>query len=244
MKTKRKIIEIDENLCDGCGQCVPSCAEGAIEIVDGKARLVQERYCDGLGACLGECPTGALKIVEREAEEFDEDAVRDYLEQKKDQGAVPTLECGCPSEFARPFTSMASSCEAANRPTTVQGSMLSHWPIQLRLVGASPPFLKDAHLLIASDCTVAAYPAFHQEFLPGKVLLMGCPKFDDIDIYRERLVEIFKTNSIQSVTCVVMEVPCCGGMPRLIEASMHDAAVSIPTKIVTVGIKGWILGQK
>ncbi len=244
MKTKRKIIEIDEQLCNGCGQCVPACAEGAIEIIDGKARLVAERYCDGLGACLGECPTGALKIVEREAEEFDEEAVHEYLKEKEKKKAEEKMPCGCPSTLAQTFSPTATSCESANRPTTLQGTMLSHWPIQLRLVGPNAPFLKDAHLLVAADCTAAAYPTFHQEFVPGKVLLMGCPKFDDLDLYKERLIEIFKTNSIKSITCTIMEVPCCGGMPRLIEVAMKEAGVSIPMNTLVIGIKGQLLGQK
>ncbi len=233
MKIMRKIIEIDEALCNGCGQCVPACEEGAIEIIDGKARLVAEKYCDGLGACLGECPQGALKIVEREADDFDEEAVEEYLRQKNiakkiDKKAQATgggdnpLPCGCPSAISQAF----------------KGSLLGHWPIQLRLVPPHAPFLRDADLLIASDCSVAAYPPFHQEMLPNRALLMGCPKFDDVDIYKERLVDIFKQNNIRSITVVIMEVPCCGAMPRLVEAALKEANVSIPVNRVVIGIKG------
>ncbi len=235
MKIKRKIIEIDEELCNGCGQCVPACEEGAIEIINGKAKLVAERYCDGLGACLGECPQGALKIVERVAEDFDEEAVEERLKTMKEQ---KPMACGCPSTMTQSWKAPKKTCEDFSRPTLLEESALSHWPIQLRLVNAEAPFLNGADLLIASDCTVAAYPAFHQEMLPGKILLMGCPKFDDISFYKEKLIEIFKKNSIRSVTNVIMEVPCCSGMPRLVEMAMEEAGVSIPTNTVVIGIRG------
>ncbi len=168
MKVQRRIIKIDDELCDGCAQCVPSCAEGAIQIIDGKARLVEEKYCDGLGACLGECPTGALSIVQREAEEFDEEAVEEHLSSKtqKVHHDEATLPCGCPSSQMQTFAPHASR--------------LSHWPVQIRLVPATAPFLQGADLLVAADCTPVAYPNFHQDFLQDKAVMIGCPKFDDV----------------------------------------------------------------
>ena len=186
MKVKRKIIEIDEELCDGCGQCVPACAEGAVQVVNGKAKLVSDKYCDGLGACLGECPNGAITMVDREAEEFDEEAVEEYLSSKAHEGISEeaTLACGCPSTQVESFIPSVS-CQDANEPAVQASttSALSHWPVQIRLVPASAPFLKGADLLVAADCTSVAYPNFHQDFLKGKVVMVGCPKFDDVEEY-------------------------------------------------------------
>ena len=194
MKTKRKIVEIDDELCDGCGLCVPSCAEGAIQIIDGKARLVAEKYCDGLGACLGECPTGALSVVEREAEEFDERAVEEYLKSRdsKERAQEATLPCGCPSAQVQSFISQLAH-QGEREPVSggATASALSHWPIQIRLVPPTAPFLKGADLLVAADCTPFTYPSFHQDFLKGRVLMVGCPKFDDVRAYIEKFAEIF-----------------------------------------------------
>ncbi|MBW2609829.1 MAG: 4Fe-4S binding protein [Deltaproteobacteria bacterium] len=245
MKVKRKIIKINEELCDGCGQCVPSCAEGAIQIVDGKAKLVSEVYCDGLGACLGECPTGALEIAEREADEFDEEAVEEYLSSKKKEEApkVETLPCGCPSTQIQEFVP-ASSCQAANEPVsqTSHVSALAHWPVQIRLVPPRAPFLKGADLLVAADCTPVAYPNFHQDFLKGKAVLVGCPKFDDVEEYIRKFADIFKTADIKSVTVLVMEVPCCSGLPIIVEKGMERAGVNIPIEQVVISARGEILG--
>ncbi len=245
MKTERKIIKIDEELCDGCGECVPSCAEGAIEIVDGKARLVAEKYCDGLGACLGECPKGALTVVEREAEEFNEEAVEEYL-SSKGQDESPeeaTMACGCPSAQIKAFGPSASFQEA-NEPALQASavSALSHWPVQIRLVPPTAPFLKGADLLVAADCTPVAYPDFHQDFLKGKAVMVGCPKFDDAQDYIQRFADIFNTADIKSITVVVMEVPCCQGLPIIVEKGMEMAGKRIPMEKVVISARGDVLG--
>ncbi len=247
MEVKRKIIKIDEELCDGCGECVPSCAEGAIEIVDGKARLVAEKYCDGLGACLGECPNGALTVVEREAEEFNEEAVEEYLSSKA-QGESPeeaTMACGCPSAQIETFGPSASFQEA-NEPALQASavSALSHWPVQIRLVPPTAPFLKGADLLVAADCTPVAYPNFHQDFLKGKAVMVGCPKFDDAQEYIQKFTDIFSTAEIKSVVVVVMEVPCCQGLPIIVEKGMEMAGKRIPMEKVVISARGDVLGRE
>lgn len=243
---ERKIIEIDEELCDGCGNCVPSCAEGALEIVDGKAKLVADIYCDGLGACLGECPTGALHIVTRKAEEFDEEAVEEFLTSK--QSSTPPaadLACGCPSAHIQAFET-PSACEAANRPATQSGgpSSLSHWPVQIRLVPPTAPFLKKADLLVAADCTPIAYPDFHRDFLEGKAVMIGCPKFDDVESYIQKFTDIFKVADIRSVTVVVMEVPCCSGLPIIVQRGMEKAGKNIPIEQVVISARGDVLRRE
>jgi len=248
MKNKRKIIEINEDLCNGCGQCATACAEGALEIVDGKAKLVSEMYCDGLGACLGECPTGALKVTEKEAEEFDEKAVEHHLHKQSAavEGPTPvTLPCGCPSTQLRTFAP-SQGCQEANRPASqeLETSALGHWPVQIRLVPATAPFLKNADLLVAADCTPIAYPAFHKDFLQGRTILVGCPKFDDVQAYIEKFAEIFARASIKSVTVVVMEVPCCGGLPQIVKRGMQLAGKTLPVEQIVVSIRGEILSKK
>lgn len=253
MKVKRKLIHIDEELCNGCGQCVPGCEEGALQIIDGKARLVAEKYCDGLGACLGECPTGALTVREVEADDFDPEAVTELL---KEQGRevpkhMPSPEelrlsqpspgpvGGCPSARLKTLT----PCDQANKPRTQQGSALSHWPVQLRLVPPEAPFLKGADLLLTADCTAVALPDYHQEYVPGKVVLMGCPKFDDAESYVEKLAAIFAGSSLKSVTILEMEVPCCSNMTRITSEAMRRAKADIPTERITVGLNGSIVGK-
>jgi len=246
MKVIRKIIEIDDELCDGCGECVPSCAEGSLQIIDGKARVVSDNLCDGLGACLGECPTGALSIVEREAEEFDEVAVEEFLaaqvenEPPKEEALMP---CGCPSTQIQSFAP-AASCEQANQPKTISGgdSTLTHWPIQIRLVPAKAPFLKGADLLVLADCCGVSYPALHNDFLKGKVVMMGCPKFDDVQNYIDKFAEIFSIAQIKSVTCVVMEVPCCSGLPMIVQKGMEKASVKLPIQETVISTRGKIIG--
>lgn len=237
MKINRKIIEIDEELCNGCGQCVPSCAEGALKVVNGKAKLVSEVYCDGLGACLGECPTGALRIVEREADDFDEEAVEKHL-------TSTPLACGCPSTQIQSFVP-SSSCTEANRPVSQEGAVsnLSHWPVQIRLVPASAPFLKGADLLVAADCTPVAYPDFHRDFLEGRVVMVGCPKFDDVQGYIQKFNDIFRTADINSVTVLVMEVPCCEGLPMIVKKGMELAGKKIPVEKIVISSKGDILSR-
>jgi Fe-S-cluster-containing hydrogenase component 2 len=242
MKIKRKIIEIDPERCDGCGLCVPSCAEGAIQIIDGKATLTAEKYCDGLGACLGECPNDALHIIEREAEDFDEQAVEEHIKAVKPPASPPAetkLPCGCPSTSLQTFAPV-SSCQEANQPQTqtAQGSALSHWPVQIKLVPPTAPFLRNANLLVVADCAPLAYPSFHQDFLKGKVVMMGCPKFDDVQEYVQKFTDIFKAANINSVTTVVMEVPCCAGLPWIVKQAMEKAGKNIPMAERVIGVRG------
>jgi NAD-dependent dihydropyrimidine dehydrogenase PreA subunit len=244
MKTLRKIIEIDEELCDGCGQCVPSCAEGSLQIVNGKAKMVSDNLCDGLGACLGECPTGALKIVEREADEFDEEAVEQYLAEKEEEKQKePTMSaCGCPSTNIETFAP-GSSCKEANIPGSFQDeeSALSHWPVQIRLVPATAPFLKGADLLVLADCCGIAIPTLHRDLLKGRVVMIGCPKFDDVEEYIDKFTDIFKTADINSVMAVVMEVPCCSGLPMIVKKGMEAAGKNIPIEELVISRTGKIM---
>ena len=242
MKVMRKIIEIDDELCDGCGQCVPSCAEGAIQVVDGKARLVAEKYCDGLGACMGECPKGALTIVEREAEDFDEEAVEQYLSERPVEPEPIPMACGCPSTQIQTFIPAALSRDStATDPQTRTPSSLGHWPVQINLIPANAPFLKGAELLIAADCVPVAYPDFHRDFLKGKVVMVGCPKFDDVEEYIRKFTEIFKVADIKSVTALVMEVPCCSALPVILKRAMDAAGKKIPLEQVVISTRGEVL---
>ena len=240
MKVKRKIIEIDDELCDGCGQCVPSCAEGAIEVVDGKARVVAEKYCDGLGACMGECPNNALKIIEREADDFDEEAVEAYLKEKTDRTEVAEsiVPKGCPSSQVQMF--IPPMTDGGRTPSD---SQLSHWPVQIHLIQPSAPFLKGADLLVASDCVMAAFPGF-QGLLKGKVLMIGCPKFDDVPAYIDKFTQIFKTAGIKSITSLIMEVPCCSGLPGILNKAMEAADKKIPMERMVISTRGAILDKR
>ncbi len=250
MKSTRKIIRIDEEKCDGCGLCVPSCAEGAIQIVDGKARLVAEKYCDGLGACLGECPRGALKVVDAEADPFDAEAAKELVRsgpklagESQNQPKTDeehTLPCGCPSTLIQTFAPQ-TKCNEANIPVSRPGSgvsALTHWPVQIRLVPPTAPFLRGADLLVAADCTPVAYPFFHDDLLRGKTVLLGCPKFDDAEAYVQKFAEIFRTAAIKSVTIVVMEVPCCQGLPVIVRKAMVLAGKDIPVEVLVITTRG------
>jgi len=245
VKKMRKILEIDEELCNGCGQCVPACAEGAIQIVDGKARLASESYCDGLGACLGECPQDAIHIIEREAEEFDPEAVEHYLKEKdmSTKTAGKFVATGCPSSHVQTFTvpPMEESSDNSNEKIP---SALSHWPVQIRLVPPSAPFLKGAHLLLAADCTPIAYANFHNDFLKDRVVMIGCPKFDDVQLYLQKFTELFKTADIKSVTVVVMEVPCCQGLLMIIDKALESAGKNIPVEEITISPNGKIIKKE
>ena len=247
MKVLRKIIEIDDELCDGCGQCIPSCAEGALEIIDGKARIVADKLCDGLGACMGECPTGALKIVERETEEFDEEAVEKHLAEKETQ--EPTEEavmpCACPSTTIQTFVP-SESAQTGHIPATVgteSESLLSHWPVQIRLIPAKAPFLKQADLLVLADCVAVAFPTLHRDLIKGKVVMMGCPKFDEVQEYVAKFTEIFRTAGIKSITTVVMEVPCCTGLPGIVKKGLKASGQNIPMNEIVISTRGKVLEQ-
>ena len=226
---KRNIVKIDEDLCDGCGLCVPSCAEGALQIIDGKARLVGDNLCDGLGACLGECPQGAITIDEREAEEFDEIAVHAHLKKLEDTD----LPCGCPGSAMR---NIAREEEPAVQAGPVK-SELTHWPVQLMLIPPTAPFLKNADILIAADCVPFKVPDFHSRYLKGKALLVGCPKLDNLDFYRQKLKEIFTVAKPKSITVLRMEVPCCGGIVHAVQEARDHSAPAVPVTVHTVGIQ-------
>ncbi|HOC58529.1 MAG TPA: 4Fe-4S binding protein [Smithellaceae bacterium] len=241
-KILRKIIEIDEELCNGCGQCVTGCAEGALQIVGEKAKVVSETFCDGLGACIGECPTGALKIVEREAQPFDEEAVKQHLADHKSE----TLPCGCPSTHIQIFHQPpVRQTDGKTKPMDQEPeeSFLTHWPIQIKLIPAGAPFLKGADLLVLADCTAVAFPSLHSNLLRGKVVMMGCPKFDDVQEYVLKFADIFKNADIRSVTTAVMEVPCCSGMPVIVKKGMEASKKNIPLKEIVLSLKGKILKQ-
>jgi len=246
LKVTRKIIRIDEERCDGCGLCVPGCAEGAIRIEGGKARLASDRYCDGLGACLGECPRGALEIIEREAEAFDELAAIAHLKRTKqaEYSAPEPLACGCPGSHVRTFALDEAPGVSAR---TVHGggaqSSLRHWPVQIRLVPPAAPFLNGASLLVAADCVPVACPSFHEDFLEGRVDLIGCPKFDDPGPYVEKFARIFAASDIRDVTVAVMEVPCCQGLPMIVKKGMEMAGKKVPLRKVIVGTDGTVQGE-
>jgi len=234
-KTMRKIIKIDEEKCNGCGLCVPACAEGALQIIDGKAKLISEKYCDGLGACLGECPQGAITIEERAVDEFDEEAVKLHLEEKKH--TMEELPCGCPSATVTQFERQEVT-EVTTREATNQHSMLGHWPVQLTLVPPTAPFLQGADLVLTADCVPFAYAGFHRDFLKNHSLLVACPKLDDFQAHLEKLTDILSYSSVKSLTVVHMEVPCCSGIVHMARQAIQLSGKDIPLKEVTVSIKG------
>ncbi len=256
-KVVRDIIKIDEEKCDGCGACVLSCAEGAIQIIDGKAKLVSENYCDGLGACLGECPQEALTIEKRESDDFDEEAVEHHLAQMRNEDSLPcgcpgssvqqfekiaelpmldTLPCGCPSTTVQQFGS-----ETGSQSPIRQAPTLTHWPVQLTLVPPNAPFLQGVDLLLASHCGPFAYGNFHQDFIKDHAVVCACPKLDDAQAHQEKLTELFKQSDIKSLTVARMEVPCCGGLTHLAQQAMADSGKNIPIKEVVIGVKGNII---
>ena len=242
MKVLRRIIEINEELCDGCGQCVPDCAEGALRIVDGKAKMIADKYCDGLGACLKACPRDALRIVEREADEFDEEAVMELLDSRKQKEKEKP---GVNHAPGLANIKIETPCQAANKPrfdlaATKSGSALFHWPVQIRLVPAQAPFLKNADLLVAADCVPVAYPHFHRDFLADRVIMMGCPKFDDVNGYIQKFVEVFRQAKPRSIKLAIMEVPCCGGMRMIVKEALKQAGQDIPMEEVVVTARGGV----
>ena len=233
----RKIVRIDEEKCNGCGLCIPNCAEGALQIVDGKAKLMSEKFCDGLGACLGHCPEDAITVIERDAEEFDEKAVEIHLHKQNEAQPKPQpVFTGCPSSKAMHFKVSEAGAESGSAAPSV--FQLAHWPVQLKLVPVNAPYFQDADLLITADCVPFAYPDFHRDFLKGKAVVVGCPKLDDIQYYQEKLTEIFKTNSIKSITLPYMEVPCCFGLVKATEDALAASGKKIPLKKVKIGIRG------
>jgi len=268
----RKIIKIDEEKCNGCGKCIPNCPEGALQIIDGKARLISDLFCDGLGACIGHCPEGAITIEEREAKPYDEKKVMEnivkagkntiiaHLKHLKDHGEtkflnqaievlkqkgieIPDLEedkmeipCGCPGAAIREVNTEAN---AANN--TGQASALRQWPVQLTLLPPQAPFFKNSDLLVSADCVPFANPNFHSKLLNGKSLVIGCPKLDDIEAYKEKIKSIIETNNINTITVAIMEVPCCQGLYNAVEQALDESGKRITLKKVIVGIDGNVL---
>ena len=251
-KVKRKIIKIDEDKCDGCGICVTACAEGALKIIDGKARLVSDKYCDSLGACLPGCPQGAISFEEREAEPFDEAAVK--LNLARHPAAKPEPACGCPSAAVRQFEkteTLPCGCPS----TTVsqfkdtsrqrepdhrdhQPSALGHWPVQLTLVPPKAPFLQGADLLLAADCTAFSYGGFHSDFLKDHALLVACPKLDNYEAHLAKLTEILRQSDVNSLTVLRMEVPCCAGLTKMAMQAILASNKDSPFKEAIIGIRG------
>jgi ferredoxin len=230
----RKIIHIDEDKCTGCGLCAKACHEGAIDMVNGKAKLMREHYCDGLGDCLPACPAGAITFEEREAPAYDHEAVMKSKAEKAEK-----LPCGCPGSQAKTIK-RDDDCECRTAAPAAMESQLRQWPVQIKLVPVNAPYFDGAHLLIAADCTAYAYGNFHQDFIRGKVAIVGCPKLDAVD-YTEKLTEIIKNNDIKSVTVVRMEVPCCGGIERAAVNAMKASGKFIPWNVVTISTDGKIL---
>ena len=237
---KRTIVHIEEDKCNGCGLCIDACHEGAIELVDGKARLVSDEYCDGLGDCLPECPTGAISLVEREAKPFDEELV-----QQKMAAGPGDCPGGCPGVAAMSLGGDDAPAPGSPREDAAeiagQRSELSQWPIQLRLVNPGASYLRGAHLLVAADCAAYAHAGFHRDFIRGRITLIGCPKLDDADAQRAKLAAILAQNDIKSVTVVRMEVPCCGGIVGATRAAMLEAGVIVPYDEVIIGTDGEVL---
>ena len=231
---KRRIIEIDQDKCNGCGACATACHEGAIAMVDGKARLMRDDYCDGLGDCLPACPTGAITFVEREAAAYDEKAVMENKQRKMREKGM-ALPCGCPGSQSRSLR--REDAPAVETPQVQQTSCLSQWPVQIKLVPVNAPYFDGARLLIAADCTAYAYAAFHERFIRDHITLVGCPKLDAVD-YAEKLTEILRSNDIRSVTIVRMEVPCCGGLEMAAKAALQQSGKFIPWQVVTVTVDG------
>jgi len=279
----RKIIKIDDELCTGCGECIPNCPEGAIQLIDDKARIISDIFCDGLGACLGHCPVDAITIEEREAEEYSERMVMenvvkqgknvikahlehlrnhdqldylqeaiDYLKEKgmevpieepkakaQEACAEPALPCGCPGTAVQDLRSKYQDPECKEEVTSVASNVtqLRQWPVQFMLVPPSAPYLKNADLLITADCVPFAYPNYHNDLLKGKIVLVGCPKFDKVDYYRKKLVEILKDNNIKSVTVAIMEVPCCFGLYKLVSDAIEESKMDVPLEKKVIGIR-------
>ncbi|MBP1765136.1 MAG: hypothetical protein H6Q65_2194 [Firmicutes bacterium] len=241
---KRKIISIDEEKCNGCGLCVNACHEGALQMVNGKAKLISDVYCDGLGACLPACPADAILIEEREAAAFDEDLVKKHLENKAEQ--VPeaqqeTLACGCPGTQARSLQPKVAA-ETTTKASVAErmSSQLAQWPVQIKLVPPNAPYFHNANLLVAADCTAFAYPTIHNDFMRNKVTIIGCPKLDAVD-YADKLTQILANNEIKSITVLRMEVPCCGGIVQAVKQALTNSNKMIPWRVVVIGTNGEII---
>ncbi|MBI2832371.1 MAG: 4Fe-4S binding protein [Chloroflexi bacterium] len=249
-RTIRKMVKIDEEKCNGCGACTIKCAEGALQIIDGKARLISDQYCDGLGACLGECPEGAITIEERAAEDFSEEAVERHIGKQEHAFACPsaavaqferhdvpeTLPCGCPSASVTQFEQ--PELESVQETHAHQQSMLGHWPVQLTLVPPGAPFLQGADLLLTAHCVPFAHAGFHQDLLKGHALLIACPKLDDVQAHLEKLTQVLTRSQIKSITVARMEVPCCSGLTYIARQAITASGKNIPFKEVVISTRG------
>ena len=256
----RKIIKIDEEKCNGCGLCIPNCVEGALAIIDGKAKLVKDIYCDGLGACLGHCPQDALHVIERDAEEFDEAAAMEFVKAKGGELKPHTPQAGgCPGSAVKEFNKPAAEAHSGGCPGSKMRqinrseekdsdvkitSKLSQWPVQLKLVPVNAPYFKGADLLITADCVPFAYGNYHNDFLKGKAVVVGCPKLDDIEFYTGKLAEIIAGNNLESITVLRMEVPCCGGMSLAAKKARDKSGSDVPVKVITIGLEGEIVKRE
>jgi NAD-dependent dihydropyrimidine dehydrogenase PreA subunit len=238
--TIRNIVKIDEEKCNGCGQCVTACAEGAIKLINGKAKLVSETYCDGLGACLGHCPMDAITVEKRECSDFDEEAVKKHLEsQKKPAQQTQPHSHPHPQGFVCPGT-LAKQFEKKQTSQGDTTSQLTHWPVQLSLVSPVSPFLKDADLLLTADCVPFAMGDFHSKMLKDHKVIIACPKLDDVEPYIEKLTTIFKSAGVKSIKVVHMEVPCCFGLTRLVQQAIENSGKQLEFEDITVGLDGQI----
>lgn len=226
----RKIIEIDESRCNGCGACAKACHEGAIGMVNGVAKLLREDYCDGLGDCLPACPMDAIRFVEREAPAYDAAAVQ--ASRERAEGT-----CSCAGSAPRTLAAVQDAPGRAHAP-----GRLGNWPVQIQLAPVKAPYFEGAHLLIAADCTAYAYGAFHEEFILGRTTLIACPKLDGVN-YAEKLTAILASNAIRSITLVRMQVPCCGGLERMLQAAVENSGINVPVETVVIGMDGSILSR-
>lgn len=233
----RKIVMIDEEKCDGCGLCINACHEAALQLVDGKAKLVADNLCDGLGACLPDCPRDAINIIEREAPAFDEAAVQERIAAAK-APAIPPMACGCPGTMAKEIK-RNQEVSASTGPAAAPTSQLRQWPCQLQLVSASAPYFDNAHVLVAADCAAYAYANLHNEFMRNKITVIGCPKLDKAD-YAAKLTEILQLHEIKSLTVLRMEVPCCGGLVNAVKEALQQSGKMIPWRVVIIGTDGTI----
>jgi Pyruvate/2-oxoacid:ferredoxin oxidoreductase delta subunit len=241
----RNIVQIDEEKCNGCGQCASACAEGAIKMINGKARLVKDEYCDGLGACLGECPVDAIKIIQRDAPEFDEVAVEEYLKKENPQKIHVEKPHshgggGCPGMAMKQFF---SGEKTDDKPLVKSSSALRQWPIQLHLVSPMAPYFRDADLLLAADCTAFALGSFHPELLADHSIAIACPKLDETDGYVEKISQMITHGGIRSLTIAIMQVPCCRGLEVIAMKAVEKANIPIPVRLVIVGIEGDIVSD-
>ena len=236
----RNIISIDEEKCNGCGICINACHEGALQLVNGKARLISESYCDGLGDCLPECPTGAITIEERETVAYDEEEVKKRMAAKT--APMPDkLACGCPGTHAKTIVRKSTPTAQAH-PQAPAESQLAQWPCQIKLVPVNAPYFNNANLLVAADCTAFSYANFHNDFMRNKITIIGCLKLDETD-YAQKLTEILKLNEVKSITALRMEVPCCGGIVNAVKTALVNSGKMIPWNVVTIGTDGTIIDE-